>query len=300
MTDALTQTPAALAALTVPAPQAGDGQARTVPDWIEVVAAGPELRGHDGRGPYLVRDPAAIVAEFDRRRSINRADMIIDWEHGSERAGADGGAPAAGWIDRLEVRDGAVWGHVSRWTPRAAAQIAAGEYRYLSPVILHHADGTVVGVRSVALTSDPNLGIAALNRAGAADVEALRRAVAGLSAADFCDIQWERKLMSQDTPDLSPLAHALGLSPAASVSAMCAAVDTLKSDVTAAQQKAETPDPERFVSKADHKKVQDELAAAQKAMAERDDAVIEAEIQAAVQSGKIPPADADSVPCCLR
>ncbi|MBB4287740.1 phage protease [Roseospira goensis] len=292
-----THTPAALAALAVPAPQAGDAAAPAVPDWIQVLPAGRELRGHDGRGPYIVADPQAIVAEFDRRRSVNKADMIIDWEHGSERAGADGGAPAAGWIDRLEVRDGAVWGHVSRWTPRAAAQIAAGEYRYLSPVILHRPDGAVVGVRSVALTSDPNLGIAALNRAGAADVDALRRAVAGLSAADLRDIQWERQLMSPDTtphtPDLSPLAHALGLSPAASVSAMCTAVDKLKGDVTAAQQKAETPDPERFVSKADHQKTKDELAAAQKAMAERDEAVIEAEVQAAIQAGKVPPADKD-------
>lgn len=276
MTTPQTHTPAALAPFAVPAPQAGAGEAPSAPEWIEIVPAGAEMRGHDGRGPYRNTRPQDVVAEFERRRSVNRADLVIDYEHGTERAIYDGSAPAAGWIDRMEVRHGAVWGHVSRWTPRAAQQVAAGEYRYLSPVILHLADGTIVGVRSVALTADPNLGVAALNRAGAG-----------------APSRPEPKTMDHPPVDTSPLAHALGLSPAASVSAMTAAIEKLKGDVTAAQQKAEKPDPEQFVSRADHKKVQDELAAAQKAMAERDEAVVEAEVQAAIQAGKIPPADKD-------
>lgn len=274
MDTTVSHAPAPLAPFAV-APQAAEGGG--APEWIMVLPAGRALRGHDGRGPYIVPDPQVIVDDFERRRGINAADMIVDWEHGSEHAGADGGAPAAGWIDRLELRDGAVWGHVAHWTPRAAAQIARREYRYLSPVILHRPDGTVVGVRSVALVGDPNLGLAALNRAGA-----------GASP-----IMEPEPMPPENAPDLSPLTSALGLVTGASVAAMCAAVDKLKSDVSAAAQRAEAPDPERFVPVADHQKTKDELAAAHKALQERDEAVIEAEIQAAVQSGKVPPADAD-------
>jgi len=275
--DTSTHTPAPLAAIAV-APQAGDGAASPVPDWIEIVPAG-RMIGKDGRGPYHLGDPHRVVADFERRRAANKADMMIDWEHGSECAGADGGAPAAGWIDRLDVRDGAVWGHVSRWTPRAAAQVAAGEYRYLSPVILHLRDGEIVGVRSVGLVSDPNLAVRALNRADAGASPTMEPEPVMPDSAPV--------------PDLSPLTSALGLVTGASVSAMCAAVDRLKGDVTTAQQKAEAPDPERFIPKADHQKVKDELASAQRALKDRDDAVIEAEVQAAIQAGKVPPADKD-------
>lgn len=60
-------------------------------------------------------------------------DMVIDWEHATEVAAPKGEpAPAAAWIDQLELRSGALWGHVA-WTPRAGEQVVAREYRFVSP-----------------------------------------------------------------------------------------------------------------------------------------------------------------------
>ncbi|MNN95005.1 Mu-like prophage I protein [compost metagenome] len=51
----------------------------------------------------------------------------MDWEHAIEiLAPAGQPAPAAGWFDQLEIREGALWGRVA-WTPRAAAQVVSRE-----------------------------------------------------------------------------------------------------------------------------------------------------------------------------
>ena len=96
-----------------------DGQA---PDWIELIPAGPTVTGRDGR-TWLFDELAQqlVLAAFTGRA----IDMVIDWEHATEVAAPQGTpAPAAGWIDKLEIRNAALWGHVS-WTPRAGEQVAA-------------------------------------------------------------------------------------------------------------------------------------------------------------------------------
>ncbi len=130
------------------------------PNWIQLLPAGPAITGSDGRS-WTLPDPAALITEFTARNK----PLVVDWEHASEHRALQGlDAPAAGWIDRLETRDGAIWGHVE-WTPKAAQQIAAKEYRFLSPVFTYQkSDNRIVALVSAGLTNQPNLNLTALNR----------------------------------------------------------------------------------------------------------------------------------------
>ena len=69
-------------------------------EWIELIPAGPDVTGADGRA-WVNDAPDAIVATFDERH----VPLVIDWEHATEHRAPNGlDAPAAGWIDRVENR----------------------------------------------------------------------------------------------------------------------------------------------------------------------------------------------------
>lgn len=107
-------------------PQA-DGQA---PEWIELIPTGPTMIGRDGRFWLFDELSQGLVIDGFTARSIG---LAVDWEHASEIKAPNGDeAPAAGWIDQQEIRTDALWGHV-QWTARGGAQVAAKEYRFLSP-----------------------------------------------------------------------------------------------------------------------------------------------------------------------
>lgn len=140
--------------------------------------------------------------------------LAIDYEHQSfDRCNTrrDGLRPAAGWIGGLETRDDGLWAVNVSWTDRARELLAAGEYRYFSPVIFwtdeDHAGLAALG--PVALTNDPAIrgvqplaagrmaaeeepqsedvdGGAALSDAQA-EIEMLRRQLAGLEADAFVE-----------------------------------------------------------------------------------------------------------------
>lgn len=92
-------------------PKENSNPTPTVPDWIELIPAGPAITGIDGR-QWINDMPDRIVAAFTARIH----PMVVDYEHASEHRAPQGlDAPAAGWIDRLENRNDAIWGHVE-WT----------------------------------------------------------------------------------------------------------------------------------------------------------------------------------------
>ena len=136
-----------------------------VPEWIQLLPPGPKIIGDDDRA-WLHDQPDAVIAAFYAQHI---QELVIDFEHSTELQATQGHlAPAAGWIDQLEMRnDGSIWGHVHKWTPAARARISAGEYRYISPVFLFEPKtNRIRKLTSVALTNKPNLALAALNRAG--------------------------------------------------------------------------------------------------------------------------------------
>jgi phage I-like protein len=136
--------------LAVAAPQTAEPAA--APDWVHLLPAGT-VSGRDGRGPYTV-DVAAVLAAF----AAHGGELPVDYEHQSlDAALKSGPVPAAGWIEAIEARADGIWGRV-RWTERAAALLAAREYRYLSPVFRYEpASGRVLALEGAALTHTPNL-----------------------------------------------------------------------------------------------------------------------------------------------
>lgn len=108
-------------------------------------------------GRFVVDDESAqlVVEAFTQHET----DLPIDYEHqtlGGAYASPSGQAPAAGWIKKIDVvpNDG-IYAYVE-WTAPALEQLAAKQYRYLSPVALvRKSDRKLIGLHSVALTNKP-------------------------------------------------------------------------------------------------------------------------------------------------
>lgn len=229
------------------------------PDWVQLTPAGPRILGRDGRW-WMMSDPEAVAARFDPTK-----EPQIDIEHSSQMQAPQGlPAPAVGWIKAIEVRDGALWGRVE-WTSVGAELVADGAYRYLSPVFTYDfTSGEIGQIVCAGLTNNPNLEMAALN-----------------SAEE-----------ETDTMDKAVL-DALGLPAAATAAEAVAAITTLKADRTVALNAAQTPDPEKWVPKADHQLALNRITtfeAADKTRAEKD---AETAVDAAIAEGKIAPASRD-------
>jgi phage I-like protein len=122
--------------------------------WIHLLPAGT-FTGIDGRGPYDATDLEGIA--LASRDYAGQRQMVLDYDHGTDLA-RQSGAPAiaAGWIVGLQVRDDGIWG-LAELTEKAAAHVAAREYRYLSPVFRHDKAGKVSAILRASLTNSPNL-----------------------------------------------------------------------------------------------------------------------------------------------
>ncbi len=231
-----------------------------MPDLIELLPAGPRIEGRDGR-VWRLDDPQRVIAAFARRGS----DLPVDVEHASHVKGARGEpAPAVGWIKGLEVRDGAVWGRVN-WTDAGRDLIQTQAYRYVSPVFTHAADGRVGQLVSVALTNIPNLHLAALNREGTNKENVMDPAVL----------------------------EALGLAPNASAADAVVAINRLREERALALNRAEAPDPDKFVPRETHELALNRVRALEEAEAARLEAEITEAVDAAVEAGKVAPANRD-------
>src|SRR5574341_681840 len=95
------------------------------PEWVQLLPAGADVAGRDGR-KWSNDRPREIVAAFKR----DFGPLPIDVNHATEMSGLGFGAPAVGWIEELEARDdGSLWGRV-KWNPQGAAAVAERQYRY--------------------------------------------------------------------------------------------------------------------------------------------------------------------------
>ncbi len=247
----------------------------TVPEWVELVPPGLEVRGIDGR-TWINDQPQAVLDYFAARKAHNR-ELPIDWEHASEHKAPKGDpAPAAAWGTKLEVREGgSIWAKVA-WTPRGHESVANREYRHLSPVIVYHkATRRIAGISSVGLTNQPNLHLQALNsqeREGHSTTE-------------------EEKTM------LKKLLTALSLPETATEAEALNAIGKLQADLATANNRAETPSLDKFVPRADYDSALTRATNAETTLAETKKAELEtainSEITAALAAGKITPATAD-------
>lgn len=245
----------------------------SAPPEIELInapdAAG-RIRGRDGRTwLFDVQAQNAVLAGF-RQGAI---DLPIDWEHATQHRAPNGEeAPAAAWIERVEIRNGALWGHVS-WTPRAAEQIKNREYRFLSPVFDYDpATGRIARFVSAGLVNKPNLPLQALNQE---------------------DTSMRSTLLA------AAIVASLGLSEDATDDAVAQAINSLKKDKdTATALNAENqPNLERFVPRGDYDAMKTRALNAEQAIQQRDQdahkAAVDDAIRGALAAGKITPATED-------
>lgn len=128
-----------------------DGSA---PEWIQLLPAG-EFKAVDGRGPYLLDRPEAIIEQFVKDGS--RAP--IDENHAIDIQSSKGGStPARGWIVELQSRDTGIWGRVE-WTAAGRVLVEDKAYGFISPVFVHGKSKPqrISRILRAALTNDPGL-----------------------------------------------------------------------------------------------------------------------------------------------
>ncbi len=246
-----------------------DQTAVAAPEWIELLPAGV-FYGRDGRGPFRLDDPVAVIASTTAMQMA--AGLPIDYDHATDFGAPEGRpAPAAGWIRELEVRAGAVWGRVE-WTMRAAGSIVAREYRYVSPVFqFDPKDGSVTRLLRAGLTNNPNLHLTAI-------------AASSTTAADN-DIKDQR--MEFPTDEIREL---LNLDDDATVAEVVAKVRELRAagDATASQlTSTHAQDPAHYVAIAEFERTLTELNALK---AERARERAAHTVEDAIRAGKIVPA----------
>jgi hypothetical protein len=146
--------------------------------WVQAAEAGT-FKGYSGGGKPVKLDKKLfdqVVKNFHAHPSFSKgadgvgdADVIpVDFHHANEQPAAliaAKGAPAQGWVQDVETRDGddgnlQLWARV-RWLEQAKQYVRDGAYKWLSiaiwPDTLHPVSGENIGwyMSSIALTNDP-------------------------------------------------------------------------------------------------------------------------------------------------
>ncbi len=131
--------------------------------WYQLLPVGP-FKARDGRpfdvpGGHWQLDKSIATTLINRAKALGQ-DILIDYDHQTlnvEKTGKE--APAAGWYngDEIEWREGEGLFIKPRWTERAAALVAAKEYRFLSAVFPYDAQGRPLELRMTAITNDPGV-----------------------------------------------------------------------------------------------------------------------------------------------
>ncbi|QQQ17755.1 hypothetical protein JIP62_10465 [Brevundimonas vitis] len=252
------------------------------PDWIELIPAGFDVIGRDGRA-WINPSPEQVVADTP----VASHPMPLDWEHSTEvRAPLGLDAPAAGWIEELMVREGgSIWGRVN-WTVRgrAAVQGKPPEYRFVSPVFaFDKLTGVIRRLLSVALTNTPNLLLTALNR----------------QSDGVGTDQPHREPPEKTLSIATQLAAVLGLAATATEAEIVTAVTEAK-----AANRPGSVDLTSYAPRADLTAAINRAETAEAALKARDAAehekAIETAISAAQDAGKITPDSADDYRAMCR
>lgn len=272
---------------------------------------GQDFTPSDGR-PMDVpawRINAAIASQVISR--FNQAQPpVIDYEHQTLHKETNGQpAPAAGWIHGLRWIEGKGLFAEAELTQRAKDSIAAGEYRYFSPVFLYAPDtGEVLKVTMGALTNNPAIhGMQALNAMQAAAsaqfsptatapnedaMTLLQLLLASLGLPATTDEKGAMAALTAVGSIKTLQAKAAASDNATQVaSAACTALnlpaDAKAEAVTAALTAVAKPDPAKFVPVETVTAMQTQLAAL---TAKQIDAEIDAAINPALEDGRLLPA----------
>ncbi len=221
--------------------------------WLPLVPKGI-FTGVDGR-TWNNSQPDLVVARFTKKRPF-------DVEHSTHIKAPKGEpAPAYGWILKLENRDGEIWGY-TEWNEDGQEMIDGKKYAFYSPAFGHLEDGTVTAVASSGLTNDPNLDVPALNHK-------------------------EEKTMK--LPKL--ILDALSLGEDATDQDALTAINSMQSNLEVALNRANTIDLSKSVPKETYEIALNRAKTAEDQLAEIAAQENESLVQAAIDDGKVAPAD---------
>ncbi|MEL3922432.1 phage protease [Aeromonas enteropelogenes] len=214
--------------------------------WYQLLPVGP-FKARDGR-PFDVASghwqlDGQIAASLIARAKALGQDILIDYDHQTLKTDQNGQpAPAAGWYnsDEIEWREGQGLFIKPRWTERAAALVAAKEYRFLSAVFPYDAQGRPLELRMTAITNDPGVvGMQALAALSALPVSSHMSIQPGQLATSSHVAQQEKSMNEH----LIALLGKLGIQPGADGqftaeqgTAALAALDTLQASAASAPE----------------------------------------------------------------
>ena len=126
------------------------------PTELLLVPAG-EFTARDGT-LYRNSSPKKVVATFKKEGVA----LAIDFDHAIYLRG---GGAAIGWINGLELRDGAIWGTQIEWLDDAAYMLKNKRYRYYSPHYLVNSQSReILRLDVVSLVNRPRIAVDALNQ----------------------------------------------------------------------------------------------------------------------------------------
>lgn len=280
---ATTTTPATTATIA-PSMAIQIASAGVTPEWVQLMPAGT-WQARDGRGPFSLADPAAVVAATRAAIADAAGGLPIDYDHAAEAKEHGVRAPAAGWIADVEAREDGLWARV-QWTETAAAAIAAREYRFVSPVFYSDKQGRITLVARAGLTNTPAFKMAAIAASEQPDEDLMTeeqmtalRAALGLTETDGADAivaaaTRQGQAAQAAAAELGKVRTALGADEAADLAQVATELKT-----------AGAGDDETEVDK-----LQKQLASLQ---ADRAREKAEAVVAGAIKEGKLAPAQRD-------
>ncbi|MFV0447776.1 MAG: phage protease [Vibrio sp.] len=173
---------------------------------IEILPIQGLITTHDGR-QFRVPDPVSVISH-SKKKGI---DILVDYEHDSNKKEGAHRSLAAGWISNLSLTEHAIVADVM-WTPVASEKIKNKEFRYLSPSLMHNEENEILSIKSVALTNTPALPLHAnlsqkddnsrlieLTETSMTHNDAIQLLKAELNIADLSDNEVEAALKTAST-----------------------------------------------------------------------------------------------------
>ncbi|MDR0455400.1 MAG: phage protease [Treponema sp.] len=249
----------------------------TLPTSIELIPAGAEIKGRDGR-KWKKSDPQRVILN-----SMNRLPrLVIDENHSTDLAAPKGGSsPAMGWMTNLRTgENGSIWADVE-WTKRGSQAILNKEYSFISPVFLHDDQSEITVVLRAGLTNSPNLQLPALNSEHSSEPE-----------KNNTEVSMNKELcaalgLSATATEAEAIAAAIALQSKAALNAAKPGTAQTQTDTSKADLAAYAP-------RADLNAMEARAVAAEKQLADLNAAKIKQEAEAAVDEAirnrKIAPA----------
>jgi phage I-like protein len=132
--------------------------------WIQLAKTGSFVSKRYGKFSITREDLGQMLHNFTHVTPKAPTLLPVDWDHLSmDAARVPENGAAAGWMKKLELRDGGdtLWAEVE-WTPKAAGAIKNREYQFVSPSFAKdytHKDGRKIGTTllAAAITNHPFL-----------------------------------------------------------------------------------------------------------------------------------------------